>query len=133
MKSRLKKILYVCSVVVLFALGFSVWKMNVRQGEKTTWRVDGVREAEFVFETELESPRVLRVSFDGALNCDATLVVKGAGRGEGVRERRMFPLRREEVGKETLEASWYDSRVEVEFRTEGCVADDFEIHLELSE
>ena len=122
-----------CSVIVLFALGFYVWKMTVRPGEEMTYRVDGVKDAEFIFDTEVENPRMLTISFDGKLNCDATLVVKGGGRGDGVRERRTFPLRQEEVGKETFETRWDDSRVEVEFRTEGCFVDDFEIHLKLSE
>ena len=94
---------------------------------------DGEKTAEFVFETQLEKPRLLRVSFDGELDCDAFLVVKGAGREDGVRERRTFPLRREEVGKETFETRWDAPQVEVEFRSGDCVVEDFEIHLELSE
>lgn len=133
MKSKLKRILYVCAVVVLFVLGFYVWKMNVRPSEEMICRVEGKQTAEFLFETTLEKPRLLRVSFDGELNCDAILVVKGAGRGDGVRERRTFPLRPEEVGKETFETRWDDSRVEVEFRSDDCVVENFEIHLELSE
>ena len=133
MKNILKKILYVCAVIVLFVLGFYVWKMNVRPSEEMAYRVDGEKTAEFVFETQLEKPRLLRVSFDGELDCDAFLVVKGAGREDGVRERRTFPLRREEVGKETFETRWDAPQVEVEFRSGDCVVEDFEIHLELSE
>ena len=125
--------MYVCAVVVLFALGFYVWKMNARPSERTTCRVVKTEWAEFVFETQLEHPRLLRVSFDGELNGDAYLVVKGAGRGDGVRERRTFPLRQEEVEKETFETRWDDPRVEVEFRSENGAVEDFEIHLEVSE
>ena len=80
MKGGLKKILYVCAVVVLFVLGFWVWKMNVRVGESKSFRVDGVQSAEFVFETKVENPQVLTLTFGGELDCDAVVVIKGKGR-----------------------------------------------------
>lgn len=133
MKGGLKKILYVCAVVVLFVLGFWVWKMNVWVGESKSFRVDGVQSAEFVFETKVENPRVLTLTFDGELDCDAVVVIKGKGRGGDALMRRTFPLKQEKVEDERFETPWEDPRVEIQFRTNGCVARDFEINVEVAE
>lgn len=133
MKGGLKKILYLCAVVVLFLLGFWVWKMNTRVGESKSFQVSDVQNAEFVFETKLENPRVLTLTFDGELDCDAVVVLKGRGRGGDALIRRTFPLKREKVGDERFETPWEDSRVEIVFRANGCIPRNFGINVEISE
>ena len=86
MKGRIKKILYICSVVVLLFLGFYIWKMNVGIYEGQTFTVEGDQEATFIMETKLEHPRMIAVRVDGEMEGNGTLVLKGHGREEDVRE-----------------------------------------------
>ena len=79
------------------------------------------------------NPRVLTLTFDGELDCDAVVVIKGKGRGGDALMRRTFPLKQEKVGDERFETPWEDPRVEIQFRTNGCVARDFEINVEVAE
>ena len=133
MKGRIKKILYVCSVVVLFLLGFYIWKMNIGIHEGQTFTVEGEQEATFIMETKLEHPRMIAVRVDGEMEGNGTLVLKGHGREEDVRVRRTLPVKWDELGDDTFESRWDDSRVEIEFSAPGCVVKRLEITVEISE
>ena len=84
---KLKGILYLCAILVLFALGLFIWMKTSKIVEEKTFTIKGQQEAIFEYNTKIELPKAIRVHFDGKLDCDAILIIKENGEGNAIRFR----------------------------------------------
>ncbi|MCQ4873873.1 MULTISPECIES: hypothetical protein [Odoribacteraceae] len=130
MKNKnLRKILYVCAVLVLLVLGIYVWMRSSGGGivEEQTFTIHGKQTETFVYNTKTETPRMLHVKVEGELDCDAILVIKEDGEGNSVRFRRSFPLKAGELKDRDFQTSWTHSGMIIEFKANDCVVNNIKI------
>lgn len=128
---KLRGILYLCAVLVLFVLGMLIWMKTSKVIEEKTFTVNGQQEMTFEYNTKMELPKVLRVRFDGKLDCDAILVIKENGEGNSVRFRRSFPLKAGELKDYDFQTTWTHPGMIIELRSKDCEVNDVKIHLEV--
>ncbi|WP_065219164.1 MULTISPECIES: hypothetical protein [Butyricimonas] len=128
---KLRGILYLCAVLVLFALGMLIWMKTSKVIEEKTFTVNGQQEMTFEYNTKMELPKVLRVRFDGKLDCDAILVIKENGEGNSVRFRRSFPLKAGELKDYDFQTTWTHPGMIIELRSKDCEVNDMKIHIEV--
>lgn len=128
---KLRGILYLCAVLVLFALGMLIWMKTSKVIEEKTFTVNGQQEMTFEYNTKMELPKVLRVRFDGKLDCDAILVIKENGEGNSVRFRRSFPLKAGELKDYDFQTTWTHPGMIIELRSKDCEVNDVKIHIEV--
>lgn len=126
---RLRGILYLCAVLVLFALGMLVWMKTSGIVEEKTFTADGMQEVTFEYNAKIEIPKAVRVRLEGTLDCDALLIIKENGQGDAVRFRRSFPLKAGKLEDYDLQAGWTSPGMIVELRTNGCLIHNIKIHL----
>lgn len=132
MKNRkLRGILYLCAVLVLFALGMFIWMKTSKVVEEKTFTVNGQQEMTFEYDTKIELPKAIRVRFDGKLECDAILVIKENGEGNAIRFRRSFPLKAGELKDYDFQTTWTHPGMILEFRAKDCEVHDVKIHVEI--
>ena len=128
---KLRGILYLCAVLVLFALGMFIWMKTSKVVEEKTFTVNGQQEMTFEYNTKIELPKVIRVHFDGKLDCDAILIIKENGEGNAIRFRRSFPLKAGELKDYDIQTTWTHPGMIIELRSKDCEVNDVEIHIEV--
>ena len=128
---KLRGILYLCAVLVLFALGMFIWMKTAKVIEEKTFTVNGQQEMTFEYNTKMELPKVLRVRFDGKLDCDAILVIKENREGNSVRFRRSFPLKAGELKDYDFQTTWTHPGMIIELRSKDCEVNDVKIYIEV--
>ena len=129
MKNKnLRRILYLCAVIVLLIMGVFVWMKTNKPVEEKTFIVNGQQEAIFEYSTKMEHPKILTVRLDGKLDCDGILVIKEKEAGNGIRFRRSFPVKAGELkDREALQTTWSDRELVLEFKTKECFVNDVKI------
>ena len=125
---KLRGILYLCAVLVLFALGMFIWMKTAKVIEEKTFTVNGQQEMTFEYNTKMELPKVLRVRFDGKLDCDAILVIKENREGNSVRFRRSFPLKAGELKDYDFQTTWTHPGMIIELRSKDCEVNNVKIY-----
>lgn len=128
---KLRGILYLCAVLVLFVLGMFIWMKTSKITEEKVFKINGQQEATFEYNTKIELPKAIRVSFDGKLDCDAILVIKESGEGNAIRFRRSFPLKAGELKDYDFQTTWTHSGMIIEFRAKDCEVNDVSIRVEV--
>ncbi|WP_018337864.1 hypothetical protein [Butyricimonas synergistica] len=128
---KLRGILYLCAVLVLFALGMFIWMKTAKVIEEKTFTVNGQQEMTFEYNTKMELPKVLRVRFDGKLDCDAILVIKENREGNSVRFRRSFPLKAGELKDYDFQTTWTHPGMIIELRSKDCEVNNVKIYIEV--
>ncbi|MBC5620125.1 MULTISPECIES: hypothetical protein [Butyricimonas] len=128
---KLKGILYLCAILVLFALGLFIWMKTSKIVEEKTFTIKGQQEAIFEYNTKIELPKAIRVHFDGKLDCDAILIIKENGEGNAIRFRRSFPLKAGELKDYDFQTTWTHPGMIIELRSKDCEVNDVEIHIEV--
>ena len=76
MNRRVKRVVYVAAVMVLLALGMTLWYMQAEVVEQEEFTVEGQREAVFTVRSGIAVPRLVRVRLDGRLDCNARLLLR---------------------------------------------------------
>ena len=135
MKSkRLKGILYIFAVLVLLVLGFVVW-MQSSGGvvEEQTFTINNKQSATFIYNIKAETPKGLHIVVEGTLDCDAMLIIREDGETNGVRSRRSFPLKAGELKDRDFQTMWTHTGMIIEFKTDGCTANDIKVKIEVIE
>ena len=85
----------------------------------------------FEYNTKMELPKVLRVRFDGKLDCDAILVIKENREGNSVRFRRSFPLKAGELKDYDFQTTWTHPGMIIELRSKDCEVNNVKIYIEV--
>lgn len=133
MKNKnLRRILYLCAVLVLLIMGIFVWLKTMRgESEKQTFVVNGLQEATFEYGMKVKHPKQFTVRFEGKLDCDALLIIKDDEEGNSIRFRRSFPVKAGELKDRELKGSWGNSNMVIEFKAKECVVNNVKIIVEV--
>ena len=126
---KLKRILYVFAVLIMLILGIVVW-MQSSGGvvEEQTFTINNKQLATFVYNTKTETPQRLHITVKGTLDCDAILTIREDGETSGIRSRRSFPLKAGE-----LKDRDFQTRMIIEFKTDGCTVNVVKVKIEVLE
>ena len=131
MNRRVKRVVYVAAVMVLLALGMTLWYMQAEVVEQEEFTVEGQREAVFTVRSGIAVPRLVRVRLDGRLDCNARLLLRSLD--ERVKSRSTFPLQAGELKGKELECKWHSSDFTLELRTDSCTMEHVKIVLKIIE
>lgn len=131
MNKRLKNIIYLISIVVLLILGVTIWYMQTTISETKTFIVEQQKRVEFEVSSEIPIPKIVKIKFEGKLDCDALLILKS--KNEIVKSRNTFPLQAGILDDKELECKWHSSDFLVEFKSNDCVAGKLKIVLKIVE
>ena len=130
---KLKRILYVFAILIMLVLGVVMW-MQSSGGvvEEQTFTINNKQLATFVYNTETETQR-LHITVKGTLDCDAILTIREDGETSGIRSRRSFPLKAGELKDRDFQTMWTHTGMIIEFKTDGCTANDVKVKIEVLE
>ena len=131
---KLKRILYVFVILIMLVLGVVMW-MQSSGGvvEEQTFTINNKQLATFVYNTETETPQRLHITVKGTLDCDAILTIREDGETRGIRSRRSFPLKAGELKDRDFQTMWTHTGMIIEFKTDGCTANDVKVKIEVLE
>ena len=122
---KLKRILYVFAILIMLVLGVVMW-MQSSGGvvEEQTFTINNKQLATFVYNTETETPQRLHITVKGTLE---------DGETSGIRSRRSFPLKAGELKDRDFQTMWTHTGMIIEFKTDGCTANDVKVKIEVLE
>ena len=131
MSRKLKRMIYILAIFVLILLGITIWYTKLEVSETKMFVVKDQKEAAFMVSTEMPIPRQLKIHFEGELDCNARLLLRGTD--ESVKSRITFPLKAGNLKDKKLECKWHSPDFIVDLKSDDCLVRELKIVVKVVE